>query len=240
MLKGTKMRNLALVWVLAGCLVGCDGRPPVSTYTDKRDGKVYRIVKIGSQVWFAENLNYVAEGSVCYENKAENCAKYGRLYSWETALTVCPAGTHLPTDGEWQKLVDYADGCAGTNVRAYPIDSLLDWIEKGKGGYNLPTDAGTKLKSSTGWNSDKEVPAGTNEYGFSALPGGLVTSDGRFLDAGYCGYWWSATRIDNRLPPWHRDMYYDRECVYRYYDVEGSNNRYSVRCVQDNEKEGRK
>ena len=54
-------------------------------------------VQIGSQIWAKKNLNCDVEGSKCYENKPENCEKYGRLYNWETFKTVCPAGWHLPS-----------------------------------------------------------------------------------------------------------------------------------------------
>ena len=230
------MRNLALMWVLAGVAVALlaagDGKPPVSTFTDKRDGKVYKIVKIGRQVWFAENLNYAAGGSKCYGEGGkvvididENgnaittttlsnvevqayCAKYGRLYNWETALTACPAGTHLPTDAEWTALVDYVGG---------------------------KKQAGTKLKSSTGWNSDKEVPAGTNAYGFSALPGGIgYYSGGEFFDAGKYGGWWSATELA-AYDAWDRSMYYFDEFVGRGNDIKTG--LFSVRCVLYDEKE---
>ena len=111
------MKNLALMWVLAGVAVALlaagDGKPPVSTFTDKRDGKVYKIVKIGNQTWFAENLNYATECSYCYEDSANSCAKYGRLYTWEAALKACPAGTHLPTNKEWTIL---PDGLASSSI----------------------------------------------------------------------------------------------------------------------------
>jgi uncharacterized protein (TIGR02145 family) len=245
------MRNLAWMWVLAACLLGCGGRnakdkavpaadtavalpdtvasvfDTTTTFTDSRDGKVYKIVKIGSQTWFAENLNYAAEGSKCYGENGKtaigykdhkkitttlsnaevqaNCAKYGRLYTWETAKKACPDGTHLPTDMEWSALVDYADA-----------------------------EKTAKLKSKAGWNNNGN---GTDDYGWSALPGGLGYSDGNFSDAGRYGSWWSATENDAYNAS-SRYMDYGHDYVYWL----NFNKAYlfSVRCVQDDEKERRK
>jgi uncharacterized protein (TIGR02145 family) len=169
-------------------------------FTDSRDGKTYKTVKIGTAVWMAENLNFAAEGSECYENNAGNCEKYGRLYDWATALKACPAGFHLPTNDEWTALVNYAGG---------------------------EDKAGKKLKSAAGWNENGN---GTNDFGFSALPGGYGGPVGNFYGAGDYGYWWSATE-DDADGARYRFMYYDNE------DVNwGSDNKaslISVRCVAD-------
>ena len=139
-------------------------------FTDSRDNKVYRKVTIGGQTWMAENLNYAANSSVCYENNTGNCEKYGRLYNWATAKTACPAGWHLPSDAEWTTLTDNVGGSE---------------------------TAGKKLKSSAGWNDDEGKSGnGTNEYLFSALPGGIGSSDGYFSNAGINGIWWSSTEDD--------------------------------------------
>jgi len=158
-----------------------------------------RTVKIGSQTWTAENINNEGGGK-CYGNDPSNCAKYGRLFTWEEALVACPSGWHLPSDAEWTTLVN--------NV----------------GGENI---AGKKLKSKTGWTNNGN---GTDEYGFSALPGGIGGSDGGFYTVGSGGLWWSATESAADYA-WYRNMGYDGEYVLRLGN--GKTSLLSVRCVQD-------
>jgi len=166
------------------------------TLTDKRDGKKYKTVIIGERTWMAENLNYEAKGSVCYDNNPENCNKYGRLYDWNTAKEACPSGWHLPSDEEW-KIEGYVGG-----------------------------DAGKKLKSKGGWNNDGN---GTDDFGFSALPGGSY-SYGSFSNVGYRGDWWSATE-DHASIAYYRTMGYDDSKVGRGNSEKSS--LHSVRCLQD-------
>jgi len=175
------------------------------TFTDKRDGKKYKTIKISIQTWMAENLNYDESGSVCYENKSENCNKYGRLYNYRDAANeVCPSGWHLPNNEEWQKLVDIA------------------------GGYDI---AGKKLKAKKGW-ADNGNGNSTDEYGFSALPGGKGNSDGLFDYAGYNGNWWSASESEldtNGAYIWQMGHNFE----YASYHWDNKSGLLSVRCVQD-------
>ena len=146
----------------------------VSTFTDPRDGKVYRTVVIGNQEWMAENLAYApSSGNYwAYGNDNSNVAIYGYLYDWQTALNVCPAGWHLPSDEEWTELTNYLGGSsiAGGKLKA------TGTIEAGTGLWYQPNTGAT------------------NETGFRALPGGLRNTDGSFL-IGIGGIWWSATEV---------------------------------------------
>jgi uncharacterized protein (TIGR02145 family) len=178
------------------------------TFTDTRDGKKYKTTKIGEQVWMAENLNYEAPGSKCYNNDPANCNKYGRLYNWETAMEACPNGWHLPSNTEWDKLFRFIDGDIGTES---PYQSKT---------------AGKYLKSISGWN---ESGNGKDKFGFSALPGGYGNSDGSFYDDGTNGVWWSCE--SNSLYACLRRIYYAYE--YAYYNYSDKSNLFSVRCVGD-------
>jgi uncharacterized protein (TIGR02145 family)/uncharacterized repeat protein (TIGR02543 family) len=155
--------------------------PPLgSTFTDSRDSKSYKKVTIGGMTWMAENLNYDVPDNttdVCYENSADSCAKYGRLYNWSTAMAACPVGWRLPSDAEWMALTD-ADGGSST--------------------------AGTKLKARDGWYNNGN---GTDDYGFAALPGGGGNSDGGFSYASNYGYWWSSTEYDAERAWYRRMFY---------------------------------
>ena len=163
------------------------------------EGQTYKTVKIGEQTWMAENLNYEAEGSKCYDNNPANCTKYGRLYNWETAMTACPSGWHLPSDADWTTLTNYVGS----------------------------STAGTKLKAASGWFGNGN---GTNDYGFSALPGGGGYSNGSFNFVGDRGEWWSATEYDAGRA-YSRFMTYLGRSVGRY---DGSkSNLNSVRCIKN-------
>lgn len=137
-----------------------------SVFRDTRDGQYYTFKHIGTQVWMTKNLNYTGAGR-CYANNAAYCAVYGRLYNWNTALTVAPPGWHLPSDAEWQTLVDHLGG---------------DAVAGGK-----MKEAGT-----VHWNSPNT--GADNSSGFTGIPGGKNTtpSGGTFASLGLEGYWWSS------------------------------------------------
>jgi len=193
------------------------------------EGKTYKTVKIGSQIWMAENLNYDVSGSRCYNDDPANCAKYGRLYDWVTAMAlspscnstscsgdikpkhqgICPSGWHIPSDADWNTLMKHVNPSCSDNTHC--------------------EGAGTKLKSKTGWAQHSGVLAGTDEYGFSALPGGVGDSRD-FYDVGLLGRWWSASEYGSS-GAYNRGMLTNDERMgWNYY---GKWYLLSVRCLED-------
>jgi uncharacterized protein (TIGR02145 family) len=195
----------AIVAALIAASVGTTAAQ-TGTVTDSRDKQTYKTVTVGTQTWMAENLNYPPKtgNSWCYNNSADSCKKFGRLYDWETAKTVCPAGWKLPDTADWRKLVKTA------------------------GGQEI---AGEKLKSTSGWKGAKGDGNGADVYGFSALPGGYRDSDGSFYHAGGNGCWWTATEV-NSDNAYFRGIYSGQDNVsennYGYKNVGDS-----VRCVKE-------
>ena len=190
-------------------------------FCDTRDGKKYVYVTIGEQIWMAENLNYNVSDSKCYNNNETNCVTYGRLYNWVTAMGisgsynisyynpsastkykgVCPSSWHLPNNAEWTTLTDFVGGSS---------------------------TAGTKLKARSGWSGNGN---GTDDYGFSALPGGDGGTGTYFHPAGYGGSWWSATE-GNASSAYNRYTgYLDADISTAYSD--DKTELYSVRCLKD-------
>ena len=158
--------------------------PTDSTFTDPRDGKTYRTVKLGERIWMAENLNYEIKDSLvsncdenggcdmgfptnrpqswCNDNKQENCDKYGRLYNLEAAKVACPPGWSLPT--------------------------VEEWPERGNGGYPAFVDYAV-----VGWGGGKDT------YGFSILSAGNYSAASQYFHepGGTTTFFWTST-IDTR------------------------------------------
>ena len=130
---------------------------------DNRDSQSYKTVKIANQWWMGENLAYEAADSYCLNNVDANCAKYGRLYTWNAAVKACPSGWHLPQKSEFKTLF----AAIGSE-----------------------SQAGKMLETTHGWLKDGY---GTDSYGFSALSGGLRYGNGDFGDEGMYAYFWTAT-----------------------------------------------
>jgi len=178
---------------------------PSNTITEPKQGKEYKTVVIGTQTWMAENLNRAIPptgSSKCYNDNESNCKKYGRLYTWSGAKRACPEGWHLPSDAEWQILIDFAGG-----------DKI----------------AGKILKAKSGWAGSGN---GADNFGFTALPGGVGLSNGDFRDSENGGLWWSSTE-DDAKKAYRRSMDINSTDVHR--SSSDKNLLFSVRCVENSE-----
>jgi uncharacterized protein (TIGR02145 family) len=178
-------------------------------------------VEIGTQIWMAKNLDYNAKGSKCYENIRGNCAKYGRLYNWETAMKICPNGWHLPSNEDWEKLFRFVDGDTSS-----------------RNPYSSET-AGKHLKAVSGWDPYDGVE-NLDTYGFSALPGGYYLDDSfygvGFHSVGSSGLWWSAGKDSDSYTSrssytyLYGMFYYDDSALWGHDYMSAL---LSVRCLQD-------
>ncbi|SHM34694.1 major paralogous domain-containing protein [Fibrobacter sp. UWR3] len=133
-------------------------------------GREYKTVVIGAQQWMKENMDYVTDGSSCYIETYSNYCNKGRghLYVWETAMTVCPIGWHLPSSSEWSELFA---AVGGNDVAGKVLKAKSDWI-------NL-------------YGSDGN---GTDVYNFTVLPGGYWKPDGtHYIDGSDGAFFWTST-----------------------------------------------
>lgn len=206
----------------SSCKKDDNNNNPANTFTDPRDGNVYKTVTIGTQTWMAENLRYLPNvvgpnieskttpyyyvygyngTNVTAAKAAGDYSTYGVLYNWTAAMNACPAGWHLPSDEEWTQLILYIGSPAGGKLKE---TGTLHWASPNAGA--------------------------TNETGFTALPGGTRYS-GNFDYIGSSGYWWSATEYFASYA-WFRYLYYDYSDVSRSFH-KGKEEGLSVRCVRD-------
>jgi len=229
-----KKTALLLNAVLASSILLCCGNHQ-SKIADKKSVEVKKAtdeksteVKIGDQIWTTENLNVTVfrngdpipeaktaeewskagkEGKPAwcyYENDPANEKKYGKLYNFYAISDprgLAPTGWHIPTDQEWVQSAKHLGG---------------------------EEAAGEKMKSITGW---KKEGSGTNESGFSGLPGGTRGDAGGFGAIGENGHWWSSSEGDKPNAIMHCMLDYSFRWLIRLDVTKGSG--LSVRCVKD-------
>ena len=194
------MRSIILLslFSLVALMVGCS-----DSFTDPRDGQSYDIVQIGSQTWMAENLNYEVEGSACPKGDNRNCSKYGRLYNWDMARTVCPEGWHLPDSADFAALIVQA---GGVEIAGYALKSTSGWFKKGNG---------------------------SDDHGFNALPAGYrlggESASGKFDGIGGYAHLWSASETAEGLAYY---MLLDFSTKAAKLGAFGKDEARSVRCVK--------
>ena len=186
---------------------------------DTRDGQSYPIVKIGKQIWLAENFRYLPsikdkgdlfDTSWVYENNTDYLdLHYGRLYDWNTAMNIAPEGWRLPNNQDFIELIDFIKKDNNLN------DSLI----------------GSYLKSVNGWNKPTNIEPNSDKYGFNAKPAGYHSNYDYFNNAGNDAYFWSATEGGSdganywSLYYLNRDFYSDNNYILNY--------GFSVRLIKD-------
>ena len=229
--KGTSYGNVISFNTQQGFILG--------SFTDVRDGNVYKTTTIGAQVWMAENLKYLPEvagpgtgsetvevyyvydydgNNVSAAKATSNYNTYGVLYNWPAAMAGATSTTSNPSD---------VQGACPTGWHL-PSDAEWDVLNNFLGGYLV---AGGKLKEmgTTHWaNPNNDA---TNEAGFTALPGGYRFYLRQFNDIGTEGNWWSATQLLSD-DIWVRIITNGSSSISRSdsYREHG----YSIRCVKSN------
>ncbi len=237
------IRFFLLITIL-GIISSCkeDSNELSGTFVDLRDNHKYKWVKIDDQVWMAENLAFLpkvnppADGDsnnpyyyvYDYKGNDVNAAKstenykiLGVLYNWQAALEVCPKGWHLPSDKEWLQLAEYINDDKGPFITNeydfYDSYPFIGWESEGK-----------YLKATDYWNNNGN---GTDDFGFSALPGGIRYTDGYFHFIGDEGYWLSSTTQNNSYNIWSRKLIESSSFFYKVSYTPDIG--YSIRCVKD-------
>lgn len=182
-------------------------------YEDERDGQVYFETKIGEQVWMTRNMNWSDGGAVGFcptSDPDEYCDYFGRLYTWDEARDVCPIGWHLPTRNEWIQLKNHLGGnqIAGKFLKSADVNASYAW------------------KKTTG---EAGQPS-TDDYGFTALPGGWMNPNSNALNLKTVeGVWWTDTPYgSNEAYRFYMSAYYDG----LYGAHRNKNKKYHVRCVE--------
>ena len=224
---GKAKSSSSSVTLATRCKTETEDNCEYGTLLDERDGQTYKTVKIGEQIWMAQNLNLETENSGCGGGSGTtegNCETYGRLYSWAAAMGkseeqcgyghecdlasagsatfirgVCPDGWHVPTRDEWNALFVSVGG---------------------------KSNAGKVLKSQTDWYNGGN---GSDAYGFAARPAGSY-GDGRFSGEGNHADFWSSTENGSYGA---YDMYLTYARVSAHLYTNDKDYGYSVRCVKD-------
>jgi uncharacterized protein (TIGR02145 family) len=199
------MRNKSLLLAIAFIIMAMRTVGQITgTYTDTRDGKVYKTVKTGTQTWMAENLAYKVEsGCWAYDNNPDNVKTYGYLYTWASAKQACPSGWHLASKDEWSALLTLAGG---------------------------ETSAADKLKEAGTDHWQKPVSAATNETGFTCLPAGFRNDKGEFYNLGLMFFCWCSSEEDAERANQVLIFSHAKDVTISYIE---KTNGFSARCVKD-------
>jgi len=191
------------------------------------NGNTYKIVKIGTQVWMAENLKVItyndgdtipnstnslnwsklSSGAFCnYNNSSENISIYGRIYNGFAVKTgkLCPTGWHIPNETEWTTLITTVGG-----------DKV----------------AGLTLKDMGAARWDLRTSNANNRYGFTSIPSGARAVSGGFHDMGNTATYWSSSSVDAKTYMHFIELGTDSLSIET--SLDDNSNGYSVRCLRN-------
>ena len=173
-------------------------------FKDPRDKQKYRLVKIADREWFGDNLNFKSEGSFCLDDDDNNCMAYGRLYTWDDAQKVCPAGFRLPAQADFESLWN----AAGADF-----------------------NAGYLIKADYGWKGETN---GNDTLKFSAMPAGNRFDDGTYGNLAKFAFFWSADdSLEGIEQGSARVWYLTNKSMAFGYTSKAKNFGFSVRCVRN-------
>ncbi|MCK3683982.1 FISUMP domain-containing protein [Maribellus sp. YY47] len=201
-------------------------------FIDQRDGHRYNWIKIGEQVWMADNLAYLPDGVSLTDSpfavfeyngdnpqearKSEGYKEYGVFYNYYAANEFCPEGWHLPSNAEWEHLAEFiSEDNGGFEKQEETKYDLEGWFEVGK-----------QLKIVTSVYETN----GTDNYGFSALLPGIIEGNGSVSSKGQYGRFWTATE-ENEGRTYARFVKSSSSLLYTTHLWKTS--KLSVRCVKD-------
>ena len=175
-------------------------------FTDLRDNQPYNWIRLkDGKKWMTENLNYKTTDSWHYQN-SNDYAKYGRLYTWQSAQKACPSGWRLPSDDEWWKMTSYYSNASNSQSG----QQLNEEGDAGKAAYKALMQEGNS--------------------GFSALLGGYRLSDDDFSNLGKNGNYWSGSEQSSSYA-WTYFFRSNYKLLLRNYGTKSWG--FSCRCIQD-------
>lgn len=208
------------------------------SFTDERDGEVYSTVKIGDQVWMAENLRFVSiggaadddSGSFAYGEVERNVGKFGRLYTWTAAMNLHSRFSERELSSSDQKKIE-SGRYQGIAPAGWHIpnnsewDNLCSFIQK-----QFESQPGTTLKAKSYWENMLGFGDGTDGVGFAALPSGGRYSMGNFFDLNTHAYFWTSS-VKNHEYAHFRSLSCRNGNLASDYGYK--TDAYAIRCVKD-------
>lgn len=231
--------SIALAVIALG-LLGCESTEnshnvyvkehTYGSFTDERDGQVYKTIVIGEQTWMAQNLNYKVENSYCYADDLEMCEKYGRLYTWAAAIDSVSLANDEdnPLDCGYEKVCEISGNIKGVCPDGWHLPSKEEWTAllalAGDG-----SEACVALRATREWNEYEGYPAATDDLGFSAFAVSSRDDEGHFSHKGSTASFWSSSDLYVRFAS---SVFLDAfgqarvDKCFKHYAI-------SVRCVQD-------